>query len=54
MTYTARFNLQNFYGVLQKYMMILQNSCDWNLWRGEFVLERSSRETQNISVAMER
>jgi hypothetical protein len=26
----------------------------WNRWRGEFVLERSSSENQNISVAMER
>jgi hypothetical protein len=34
--------------------MILQNSCDWNRWRGEFVLERSSSKTQSISVAMER
>jgi hypothetical protein len=35
-------------------MTILQNSCEWNRWRGEFVLERSSSETQSISVAMER
>jgi hypothetical protein len=34
--------------------MILQNNCEWNCWRGEFVLERSSSETQSISVAMER
>jgi len=33
--------------------MILQNSCEWNRWRGEFVLERSSSHTQSISVAME-
>jgi hypothetical protein len=26
----------------------------WNRWHGEFVLERSSSETQSISVAMER
>jgi len=32
----------------------LQNSFEWNRWRGEFVLERSSSETQSISVAMER
>jgi hypothetical protein len=32
----------------------LQNGCEWNRWRGEFVLERSSSETQSISVAMER
>jgi hypothetical protein len=31
-----------------------QNSCDWNRLRWEFVLERSSSETQSISVAMER
>jgi len=37
------------YRVRQKYLMILQNSCEWNLWRGVFVLE-----TRNISVAMER
>jgi len=42
------------YRVRQKYLTILQNSCEWNRWRGEFVLERSSSETQNISVAMER
>jgi hypothetical protein len=32
----------------------LQNSFEWNHWRGEFVLERYSSETQSISVAMER
>jgi hypothetical protein len=32
----------------------LQNSCEWNRWRGEFVLERPSSQTQSISVAMER
>jgi len=32
----------------------LQNSCEWNRWRGEFVLERPSSETQSISVAIER
>jgi hypothetical protein len=42
------------YRVRQKYLMILQNSCEWNCWRREFVLERSSSETQSISVAMER
>jgi hypothetical protein len=42
------------YKVRQKYLMILQNSCEWNRWREKFVLERSSSETQNISVAMER
>jgi hypothetical protein len=33
--------------------MIWQNSSEWNPWRGEFVLERSSSETQSISIAME-
>jgi hypothetical protein len=42
------------YRVRQKYLTIWQNSCEWNRWRGEFVLERSSSETQSISVAMER
>jgi hypothetical protein len=41
------------YRVQQKYLTILQHSCEWNHWRGEFVLERSSSETQSISVAME-
>jgi hypothetical protein len=31
----------------------LQNSCEWNRWRGEFVLELSSSETQSIAVVME-
>jgi hypothetical protein len=42
------------YRVRQKYLTILQNSCEWNLWRGEFFLERSSSDTQSISEAMER
>jgi hypothetical protein len=42
------------YRVWQKYMTIWQNSSEWKHWRGEFVLERSSSETQSISVAMER
>ena len=42
------------YRVRQKYLTILQNSSEWNRWRGEFVLERPSSETQSISVAMER
>jgi hypothetical protein len=51
--------VQNFaengkYRVRQKYLTISQNSCKWNRRRGEFVLERSSNETQSISVAMER
>jgi hypothetical protein len=41
------------YRVRQKYLTILQKSCEWNRWRGEFVLERSSSEAQNISIAME-
>jgi hypothetical protein len=43
-----------FIQVQQKYMTIWQNSCECNRRHGEFVLERSSSETQNISVAMER
>jgi len=42
------------YRVWQKYLTILQNSCEWNRWHGEFFLERSSSETRSISVAMER
>jgi len=42
------------YRVRQKYQTIWKHSCEWNRWRGEFVLERSSSETQSISVAMER
>jgi len=40
--------------VRQKYLKIWQHSCEWNLWRGEFLLERPSSETQSILVAMER
>jgi hypothetical protein len=40
--------------VRQKYLTILQNSYWWNRWRGKFFLERSSGETQNVSVVMER
>jgi len=29
------------YRVRQKYLTILQNSCEWNRWHGEFFLERS-------------
>jgi len=32
------------YRVRQKYLTILQNSCEWNRWRGEFVLERPTSE----------
>jgi len=42
-----------FYRVRQKYLTNLQHSCEWNRWRGEFVLKRPSSETQSISVAME-
>jgi len=42
------------YRVRQKYLTILQNSCERNRWRGEFVLERSSSESQSIWIAMER
>jgi hypothetical protein len=42
------------YSVWQKYLTILLNSCEWNGWRAEFVLERSSSETRSISGAMER
>jgi hypothetical protein len=40
--------------VPQKYLTIWQHSCEWNRWRGEFVLECPSSETQSISIAMER
>jgi hypothetical protein len=40
--------------VWQKYLTILQYGCEWNRWRGEFFLERTSSETESISVAMER
>ena len=43
-----------FYRVQQKYLTILQNSCEWNRWRWEFVLRRPSSEVQSISVVMER
>jgi hypothetical protein len=39
--------------VRQKYLMILQNSFEWNRSRGEFAVERYSSGTQSISVAME-
>ena len=42
------------YRLRQKYLTIWERSCEWNRWRGEFVLERPSSETQSISVAMER
>ena len=46
-------NSHCYYRVWQKYLTILQNSCEWNCWHGEFVLERPSSETQSISVATE-
>jgi len=42
------------YRIRQKYRTILQHSCEWNRWHGEFVLERPSSDNQSISVAMER
>ena len=51
---TAEFKNEWSYRVRQKYLTILQNSCEWNRWRREFVLERSSSETQSIWVATER
>jgi hypothetical protein len=42
------------YRVRKKYLTNLQNSCEWNQWRGEFVFERFSSETRSTSVAMER
>jgi uncharacterized protein involved in tellurium resistance len=42
------------YRIRQKYLTILQNNCEWNRRRGEFVIERPSSQTQSISVAIER
>jgi hypothetical protein len=42
------------YRVRQTYLTILQNNYEWNRRCRELVLERSSSETQSISVAMER
>jgi hypothetical protein len=42
------------YRVRQKYLKILQHSCEWNRWRKPFDLKHSSSDTQSISVAMER
>jgi len=36
------------YRVQQKYLTIWQHSCEWNHWRGEFVLRRPSSETQSF------
>jgi hypothetical protein len=44
---------QVMYRVRQKYLTILQLSCECNRWRVEFALERPSSETQSISDAME-
>jgi hypothetical protein len=45
--------IKSIYRKRQKYLTILQNSCEWNCWRGEFVLERPTSEAQSISVIME-
>jgi hypothetical protein len=45
---------EHWYRVRQKYLKNLKNSCEWNLWCGEFVLQRPSSGNQSISVAMER
>jgi hypothetical protein len=52
--YSRRLKSKHNYRVRQKYLTIWQNNCEWNRWRGEFVLERPFSETQSISVAMER
>jgi len=44
----AKEDFRIIYMVRQKYLTILQNSCEWNRWRGEFVLECPSSETQTI------
>jgi len=41
------------YRVRQKYLTILKNSCEWNRWHGEFVLERPTSEAQSIWFAIE-
>ena len=41
------------YRVRQKYPTIWQHNCERYRWRGVFVLERPSNETQSTSVAME-
>ena len=53
MTY-YRVTVSAMYRLRQKYLTILQSSCEWNRWREEFVLERPANEAQRISVAMER
>jgi hypothetical protein len=53
-TFYGSFPFPSIFRVRQKYLMILQNSCEWKRWRGEFFLEHSSSETQSISVTMER
>jgi len=42
------------YRVRQKYLTIFHHNCEWNCWRGKFVFERPSSETQSTSVATER
>jgi len=46
--------LVRIYRVWQKHLTIWQQSCEWNFWRGKFVFECPSSETQSISIAMER
>ena len=41
------------YRVPQKYLTILQQNCEWNRWRAEFIVERPSNETQSTSAAMD-
>jgi len=57
MTYQTSVDASSFkscwYRICQNYLTIWQHSCEWNRWCGEFLLERPSSETQNISVAME-
>jgi hypothetical protein len=47
------FPVGSYYRVQQKCLTIWQHCCEWNCWRGEFVLECPSSETQSISIAME-
>ena len=44
---------QPMYRIRQIYLTVWQHDCERNRWRGEFVLERPSSETQSTSVAME-
>jgi len=42
------------YRVRQKHWTIWQNNCEWNGWRGDFVLDSPSSEAVTILVATER